>query len=169
MTSSIEDQTTILKALQGLIKKYDFEYCKPFGNEREAYVAVLPCGSVHIGVFDGMDEVPWVSVQVAFGEVRHVWQNRTHLGEHGMASASSSFRTEGEQSGCLLLGAGTLGFCWRHGFCGTKGRTSGGIDGYVQVEDIIEHLMGFSEEALGIQDHPDSFLQGAWDQAERGW
>ena len=152
--------TITLKELSKLLEEYYFEPYETHGNEIAAFTTGLPNGnSAHIGVFDGI----WFIVSISFGEVRHVWSNRTHIGEHGLASASSSFKFEHDPNdpvGSNLKGNELLGFKWRPSLVVAKNRKCCGIDEYVQVPDIIKYLTSLKEPLVS---------DDMWEVAEEGW
>ena len=101
-----------------------------------------------------------------------MWQNRTHVGEFGLASASSSYKETHDPSdpvGSALRGNEIIGFKWRHSVVGGKGRTSHGVNGYVQVPDIVEHLQSLGGLASEIKTHSQDYSSCEWDTAEIGW
>lgn len=133
-------------ALGSLLDKYPFESFEPAGGEINAYITDLVDGkSAHIGVFPGLyGSYSWISVRVAYGEVRRMSDNRTHIAERGMAYAVSVFKLKHDPedfAGSALRGNEIEGAKWRIGGVGPKGSIGAGIDEYVQVPDIVEHLI----------------------------
>lgn len=62
---------------------------KAYGNERKAVVGQFGSAAVHVALLSD-----FVVVDLAFGRVYHMWQNRTHVAEDGMVEASGGWSAE---------------------------------------------------------------------------
>jgi len=62
---------------------------KPVGNERKAVIGQFGGAAVHVALLED-----FVVVDMAFGRVYHMWQNRTHVAEDGMVEASGGWSAE---------------------------------------------------------------------------
>lgn len=162
------NSTLIFAAVLAL--PYNFTRVPNQGNESAAFEAMIPEGTVLIEHYEG--SYGWVNVEVAFGEVRHVWANKTPLGEFGIASASSRWnetKPAFDAPGCALPNFDFVGLAWRVGCVGPKDRVSLGLDGYVQFEDIIAYLRGLKEAARAVESNSGSMAYGLWEEASLGW
>ncbi|MDF1552480.1 MAG: hypothetical protein P1P84_05425 [Deferrisomatales bacterium] len=160
--------------LEMLSSVHHLREVEPHGNEDTAWEGRVDGHPVRIARFPGDSlGAPWLSVQVAFGAVRHVdCGARPHLGEKGLAHASSSFGPG--FGGTALAGHEIEGFRWRVSAVAPRCRTccqgpGGWTDGYILSEDIVTHLLGFEASCSAARGADGDAFLDAWETARPGW
>jgi len=157
------------KHLIRLIQKYGLnETPSHNSNAMASYKGNIGDVNIFISVFND-----FFTVEVIFGEVRHLWSNHTTLGEHGGAYASSAYQdgkprasADGIVSGGSIEGNDLEGVKYRLSMSAPKSR-QGFLDRYIKSEDIIEVMMGFryAIPTYGLKPTPGV----NWDDATIGW
>jgi len=147
---------------------------EPHGNEIFAYEWEQDGCAIRKGGYgSGM-----LLIDVAVGSVRHFdWPNRTHLGEFGILTASSSFRKEdcASRAGSAIPGNKLRGLRYRVGAVAPKSRDAVDLDGlhdqYIKSGRIIEWLLARVDQVKGTAaSGDDPFCPvGAWDTCLEGW
>lgn len=162
-------------ALASLLKnpRYNFQQIGCLGNPnaRLGYIGYVDDATIHIHCFPSRFGGPaWISITVGFGEVRNVWESKAPVAEHGVLSATSHYTHPGvpDVGGQALSGYEIQGLKWRVGGIAPKSRTSIGLDGYIQSDDIIATLLAMREVVSGKASPQDpSFCE--WDTAALGF
>ena len=160
--------------LAKLVGRYGLGAAKVNGNEEEAFEGNANGNPVRLELYEG-DGIggPWLHVELAFGEVRHAdGRSRIPLGERGVVGAASDFGPG--CGGTSLPGHKLTGFRWRVSAVAPTSRTlcagpGGRGDGYVQVTDIVEHMLTFEETCMNATAADGDFFRGAWEAALPGW
>ena len=144
----------IESVLHSLVQKYDL---KPFGQStNKTFTGQKDASEIKVEGSSGLDGMIVLSVKVAFGEVRHTpSRSRNTYGERGMVFAILCHKQEG--------------LMWRISGVAPKGRTTMINDKYIQVDDIIAHLLTLEDQVSKGQTHSQDLTYGCWDEAEHGW
>lgn len=172
MDASNEEIVTL--ELEMLTSVHSLREVQPHGHEHCAWEGTVAGHPVRIARFAGDSLAgPWLSVQMAFGAVRHVdCPARPHLGARGLVHASSSFGPG--YGGTALVGHELEGFRWRVSAVAPRCRTScqgpeGWTDGYLLSEDIVAHLLGFEASCSAAHGAEGDVFREAWETAKPGW
>jgi len=149
---------------------YDLPGLNP--NALQTYNGSNGSNNLRICLFDS-----FLTIDLAFGEVRWAGYYHTPLGEYGMAHASSSYNhvrpSPGDYcAGCAIPGYGFQGLAYRIGVMAPKSRTSIGFDAYIQTPEageIISYLESFWYLVQRRESDPRDPFFGSWDTAQKGW
>ena len=163
----------IEKEMWNLVNKYKLQLVAPNGNESKAFEGKITEGiKMRMGLFARCD--PWINAEISFGEVRSLWENHTPMGEHGFASASSENKETHDPdklAGSAIPGNEIVGLKWRVGAVAPKSRThvSEVGDYFIQVNDIIEHLLSLAPIVMKTEASENDFTHDLWETATEGW
>lgn len=155
---------------QKIIDDYGLVETDIHGNERAAFVGDL-------GADFGMASIrlsrygSFLTVNISLGEIRHIGSNHTPLGEFGLLSASGHVRDEHSLGGHGLEGGDLLWFVWRVGAVASKCRTQVPKvgDKYVLVDDIVAHLLVYTDVVRRAFPADQDPTLGTWEKAYPGW
>lgn len=162
------------KELARLRETYDLRNAAIHGNEDEAFEGHAGGNPLRVELYAGSGfSGPWLLVELAFGEVRHVeCRARPHLGQKGLVWAASDCGPG--FGGEALPGHGLGGFRWRVSAVAPRCRTGcegpgGWRDGFVQVADVVGHALTFEESCSEARGADGDFFRDAWEAALPGW
>lgn len=174
-STALEDTLTVL--INNPL--YHFAPAQTYGNESFAYEGIYGTTDIQLRLTCFADHGPfdaWAAVDVGFGQVRHMpWANRTPMADRGMVRASSEYRHPDRTpaGGSALPGYELIGLKWRTcGAVAPRSRTSCSAvcDGYVQVADIVEYLVGLAPLVAAGELAAGDIFARAWDaEAVAGW
>ena len=121
----------------------------------------------------------FTNYNVAFGEVRNIWDNHTPLGEHGLVHATLGFEWRlvsplVASPTKSLLGSAIPGFylnghTYRVGALKGQSRTSIGLDIYLTSYNILMYLLSFRLKLHGTVGSTGDLAQGLWNSGRPGW
>jgi len=159
-----------------MIDRYELAEVEARGNESNAWIGNVGDVRIRMAYFMGIARFPsttFYTIGVAFGEVRHIFNNHTPMAEYGMGYAHSEYLEPGKKviGGGFLPGNDIEGHKWRVGAVAPKSRTRvvEVIDQFIEKRDIIEYLISLRPQVEKAKVETGDLTFGFWEVARTGW